>query len=104
MKRIIFSALFMFSLIMISCNTAPSAAEEIDKASLETVAIIVPVEGMTCGGCENTVNTELLKLEGVVESHASHLNKNVVIMIDTNITTIETVKSEIEKVGYSVIK
>lgn len=104
MKRFVFGTLMMFFLVLISCNTSPKEAEEVDKASLETVAIIVPVEGMTCGGCENTVNTQLLKLDGVVESHASHLDKNVVVIIDTNVTKINEVKAEIEKVGYSVLK
>lgn len=59
---------------------------------------------MTCGGCENTIETELLKLSGVGEVQASHVDKLVIVKVDTLYTKINELENGIDKVGYTVIK
>ena len=50
--------------------------------------ISVNIEGMTCEGCENHINSEVLKVQGVLSSEASHKEKNAVIIFDTTKTNI----------------
>ncbi len=98
---------FLFSVLLIvlfSCNNSTDSSHSEQKTLGQIVEISIPVGGMTCGGCENTVNTQLLKFEGVVESNASHIEKQVIVKVDTMITSINDMKSEIERVGYKVLK
>lgn len=101
MKKYYF--IFMLSLIFVACNMQPDT-KEIDKSNLELIELNIAVDGMTCEGCENTVQTELLKLDGVGEVNASHLKKTVKVMVDTTITKIDQLEQSIGKVGYTVIK
>lgn len=78
--------------------------KEIDPSNLEFIEVNIAVEGMTCEGCENTVQTELHKLQGVGEVKASHINKIVTVMVDTSITQVDQIEHSIDKVGYTVIK
>ncbi len=88
---------------LLSCGNAPTEAKKVEKHNLNTVELTVAVEGMTCEGCENTVNQQLLKLQGIQSSQASHELKQVVIKIDTNITSLDDVTRNIEEVGYTVV-
>lgn len=90
--------------MMVSCNLSTSKKNTEKKVITELVEISLPVDGMTCSGCENTVNTQLLKLDGVTEAKASHIKKQVIIQVDTLVTSIAEVEDEIEKVGYKIIK
>jgi len=78
--------------------------KEVDKSQLNLVNLEIPVEGMTCEGCENTVQGELMKLDGVGEVKASHVNKLVQVKVDTTVTKLSELESHIERVGYSVLK
>jgi copper chaperone CopZ len=90
--------------ILLSCGNTPTEDKTVVKHNLNLVEIIIPVEGMTCEGCENTVNQQLLKLQGLQSAQASHTLKQVRIKIDTNITSVEEVERNIEQVGYTVVK
>lgn len=104
MKKILPLLLFLSIFVFLSCDFAGQSQADKKQEIGNLVEIIIPVEGMTCGGCENTVNTQLLKLDGVVESSASHAEKNVFIKVDTVLSSIDEMKAEIEKVGYTIIK
>lgn len=89
--------------MVISCNNSGEVKEKQKAPPAQTVEIQIAVEGMTCSGCENSVNTELLKLEGVTDVQASHVAKNVVITVDTTMTSVNKMKDCIREVGYQVI-
>lgn len=104
MKKIL-SFLFLFSLmILFSCNNSSGTKTDDKQVVGDLVELTIPVSGMTCGGCENTVNTHLLNFDGVVESKASHIEKIVTVKVDTLITSVKEMKAEIERVGYQVTK
>src|SRR5690606_34007434 len=62
----------------------------------------IEVEGMTCRNCEVYVETAILGIPGVNESHASFEKKFVEIK-GSNID-LKRVKEAVEKTGYSFIK
>lgn len=97
--------LLAFTLVFLfSCNNSSETQTEEKKPLGQLVELTIPIDGMTCGGCENTVNTQLLNFDGVVESRASHVKKNVIVKVDTLITSVDEMRSEIERVGYKLIK
>ena len=60
------------------------------------------VTGMTCGGCENAVKRAVMKLDGVEEVSASHLESLVEVRGDTGKVTVEMIRRQIEAIGYKV--
>lgn len=101
MKKIYF--FILLSLVLFSCNMN-EAPKEVDKTMLNLVTLEISVEGMTCEGCENTVQTELLKLDGVGDVKASHVDKLVIVNVDTTVNKVKDLEYSIERVGYSIIK
>jgi len=103
MKKLI---LFILPILFVfaSCNNSGESKNNQKLNPDQLVEIQIAVEGMTCGGCENTVNTELIKLDGVVDARASHIDKNVIVSVDTNVSSVSEMEECISKVGYTVIK
>ncbi len=65
---------------------------------IETLAVV----GMKCGGCENTVNTALQAIEGVISVQASSKTNEVNIEFDDTKTDLTTLKTAITQAGFSV--
>lgn len=99
--KIIASLFIIF--ILNSCDGESSNSNDV-KQNFNYVEIEIKVDGMTCGGCENSINNELLKFEGVERVAASYVNKNVLIQVDTSVTSVSSLKNSIENVGYVIIK
>ncbi len=107
MKKLLI--LFAISLVMLACGTqnhktesteTQEAVETIDPASLETIEIAVI--GMTCGGCERTVQTAVGNLPGVQSVKASHTDSTALVTFDPGQTTFEAMKAAIIDKGYAV--
>ena len=60
------------------------------------------VTGMTCTGCEKTVENGLKQVDGVKEVKASHKNNKVTIKIEKDKINREALAQKIETVGYGV--
>ena len=65
-------------------------------------AVSINVTGMKCGGCENTINTAVSAIDGVLSVKASHQDKRVDVEFDPDKTDIETIEDAIEDAGFSV--
>lgn len=63
-------------------------------------SIVIPVNGMKCGGCENTINQALLAIEGVSIAQASHLEKQVTVEFDPAVTNLQAIEDAIEDAGF----
>lgn len=61
------------------------------------------VKGMTCSGCENHINHEVNKLEGIIQVRASYEEGNTVVEFDPDLTAPSTIKKAINSTGYEVI-
>jgi copper chaperone CopZ len=75
-------------------------AETIDPANLQTIEI--DVYGMTCNGCELTVESAVKKLPGVQSVKASHTDSSAVITFDKTRADFKTLETAITATGYKV--
>ncbi len=64
--------------------------------------ITLKVEGMHCGGCENTVRTVVGALDGVRSVDADHTSGCVTIETNGDVD-VDTVRSTITDAGYNVV-
>ena len=63
--------------------------------------IILNVEGMMCGGCENRIKNAVGAIDGVVDVSAKH-DTGVVKLIAKDNVTEDMIKERIEDIGFSV--
>ena len=62
----------------------------------------INVSGMKCGGCENTVNTALSAIDGVLSVKASHQDKKVEVEFDPAKTDLDELEDAISDAGFTV--
>lgn len=62
----------------------------------------INVTGMKCGGCENTLNTALAAIDGVLAVKASHQEKKVEVEFDSAKTDLDEIEDAIADAGFSV--
>jgi copper chaperone CopZ len=72
----------------------------IDKSDIKTTEFII--SGMTCSSCEEHVNHEVNKLNGIVNSKASYEKGNAIIEFDRTKTDEAEIKKAINSTGYLV--
>ncbi len=73
--------------------------EPVDSTKLVTVKYAV--EGMTCIGCENTVNFAVGEIEGVYEVTSSFNEKYAIVTYDTTKVTSELIEEAVNAKGYT---
>jgi copper ion binding protein len=61
------------------------------------------VEGMTCAGCERTVQKVVGNLEGVRSSKADLQSSTVSVEYDPEKVTIDKIKDAVNGVGYKFV-
>ena len=61
------------------------------------------VEGMTCSGCERTVQRVVENLEGVKSSKADLKSSTVSVEYDPSKVSIDKIKSAVDGVGYKFV-
>lgn len=67
-----------------------------------TEHLMLSVDGMTCGGCENAVKRVLGLVPGVANVTASHRDKRVTLDYDPALADRAALAQAIEKAGYQV--
>ncbi len=67
-------------------------------------ASIIPVEGMTCSGCELNIEKAVKKLDGIIKVKADHQKGEVNIKFEKGKVNINDMVKAINKTGYKVIK
>jgi|GEM_PF-586258 len=61
------------------------------------------VEGMTCSGCERTVQRVVGNVEGVKSSKADLASSTVSVEYDPSKVTIDIIRSAVNSVGYKFV-
>lgn len=61
----------------------------------------IPVDGMTCDGCERSIQSALTGLEGVHSATADHSLGTVQVRFDDTIAE-DTIRDQIRQAGYTV--
>jgi len=62
---------------------------------------VFDVEGMTCGHCEQAIQSTVGAIEGVETVEASHTEKKTVVRYDAARVKPEAITAAIEKLGYT---
>jgi copper chaperone len=62
---------------------------------------IIPVHGMSCGGCERSVRTAVLRLDGVEAVVAEHIGDEVEVTFDPAQVDVERIREAIVDAGFA---
>lgn len=73
----------------------------VDKSDIKTMEF--KISGMTCTSCEEHVNHEVNKINGIVSSTTSYENGNAIIEFDQTKTNEREIEKAINSTGYNVI-
>jgi len=105
-----FVLVFILAIIISACgNQTGKQATAGDAAKTEAIApenlqvIEIAVNGMTCQGCERTVQTAVGNLPGVQEVKASHLDSTAIVTFDKTIVTFGQMQTAINEKGYEAL-
>jgi len=93
--------IFIIFNVLLSCNSKSNKETVVVKQS-DIVRTHIGVKGMTCVGCEVTLEHSLTKIIGVVNAKASANKNEAVIEFDQTKTNQQAIEKEISKVGYEV--
>lgn len=88
------------AVLLISCSRGKKA----DKPDLqiEPSFIEVSIGGMTCTGCEQTIQAGITRLEGIKSVKTSYVAGNALVEYYPGITDTVKIKSAITGSGYTV--
>ncbi|MFB6342446.1 cation transporter [Saccharicrinis sp. FJH2] len=103
--RNIFTVLSLVLILLVtSCNSKKSTTtnSEATDAKIELQTYNFDVEGMTCTGCEQTIQANVRKLEGIQLVSASHTEKKATVSFDPDKTDTIAIKQAIVGSGYTV--
>ena len=92
----IFSALIVASLYI-----GEGEVKETKISKITTKRI--NMQGMTCDGCEEMINTTASKVEGVVSVSSSSPKQEAIVEFDTAKTDIQSIMDAIAKTGYKTL-
>jgi copper chaperone CopZ len=99
--RIVF-LLLVFAAV--ACNSPETNAKsETVTTSENNVTVELEVEGMTCIGCEGTIQTNVASLEGVTTVKASHTEGKAIVEVDARQVDTTAIKAKIAESGYAVV-
>ena len=103
------SIITVFAILMMTFPLYAKMFYPTPKAQIATVAEVenkqqvhFTIQGMTCEGCEEHVNNELSKVNGVTAYKTSYANKNSMVSFDKSKVDIKTIEAAINKTGYTV--
>ncbi|MCF6169533.1 MAG: cation transporter [Bacteroidales bacterium] len=87
--------------IITSCSSSDKKSEKVIVVKeSDIVREKIGVNGMTCVGCEVTLEENISKIKGVVSVKASHTEKEAIIEFDSTKTDINTITETIIESGY----
>lgn len=107
-SKIFLGSVTVFAFIMLAfpyyseifySNTAKQIIA-VEKSDIRTTEF--KISGMTCESCEEHVNHEVNKLNGIVNSKASYKNGNAIIEFDRTKTNQTEIEKAINSTGYKV--
>ncbi len=95
---LVFTVLLVFS----ACSREKSEAKTITVKESDIVLKSLGVNGMTCVGCEVTLEGAVSKIDGVLKVKASAATDSAKIEYDKSKTDEETISKAIQELGYKV--
>jgi copper chaperone CopZ len=61
------------------------------------------IEGMSCAGCEKAVQRVVAAVEGIKTVKADFTQATLAVEYDTDATTVDEIKSAVNKLGYKFV-
>ncbi len=105
MKNALIFILAFFTLT--ACNQTQKTGNEGDSSDTTIVtankSIELTVHGMTCEGCENTIEKTLAGMEGIVSTEASYIDSVTTVSFDSTKVNISQIADAINNIGYTVV-
>ncbi|MBN8836222.1 MAG: mercuric transport protein MerTP [Sphingobacteriia bacterium] len=72
----------------------------VDKSNIQTVQL--NISGMDCDGCSALINSELSKVNGVIEANTSYKNANAIVKFDNSKISVDSIANTLNAIGYKV--
>ena len=72
----------------------------VDKNNIQTVQL--NISGMDCEGCTAHINSELSKVNGVIEVNTSYKNANAIVKFDNSKISVDSIANTVSTIGYKV--
>lgn len=69
-----------------------------------TAELELPIVGMTCTNCSNTIERRLNKTEGVLEATVNYANEKAVVKYTPGVTSRALLVAAVRKAGYDVVE
>lgn len=66
--------------------------------------VVINTYGMHCTGCEETIEAEIKKLDGIESVKADHVNNRVTVKYNNTKTNLAGIKAAIKTAGYRLEK
>ncbi|GGG45436.1 hypothetical protein GCM10011414_13730 [Croceivirga lutea] len=83
----------------------PSDKKEVVYVSESDVNVVeYKISGMTCAGCEVHIESEVNKLDGIIEVKANYENGNTIVKFDRGKVTNNQIEVAVGKTGYKIIE
>jgi Cu+-exporting ATPase len=113
MRRLTLLIWLAASLLLAGCGSEPEQpadrgpeteqpadrGPETEEPTMTTTTLAV--DGMTCGNCENAIQTSVGKLPGVQSISASHTEKSVTVTYDSDRVTVPEILEAISALGFT---
>ncbi len=85
--------------------SSPDASKQIVYVEQSNVKEIrVTIEGMTCTGCEAHIESEVNKLDGILNVKADYEAANTIVKYDETKVELQKIETAILSTGYKIIK
>ena len=83
----------------------PDTSKEIVYVEQSNVKEIrVTIEGMTCSGCEAHIESEVNKLDGILNVDADYEAANTIVKYDETKVDLQKIETAILSTGYKIVK
>ena len=95
--------IFFLIILSVSCkNQKADNSQNTDLSNLKPVKIEITIKGMTCTGCEQAIQGNVSKLEGIKSIIASHEKGNAIVEFYEDKVDTSMIKEAITETGYTV--
>jgi mercuric ion transport protein len=83
----------------------PNTTKEVVYVSASDInKVEYRIKGMTCTGCEVHIESEVHKLDGIIEVKATHEKGNTIVTYDNTKVTNKEIEDAVGKTGYKIIE
>jgi len=89
--------------IVLSCSRKTTTENQGISDSVNYQTLVIRVGGMTCGGCEMTIENAVAGIPGVGDIDANHLDSTATVIFDPSVTSIKQISDTINMTGYVVL-